>query len=581
MLKGLLRSQEDKLKEKVEECMSEGLKALGEKFYNKAMIEFDKAMDLDRNNVYPRIKAELDAAASSGQLDAALSLGMNLIKDNNQDFELANKLGNYARELGNFKQAEGLYKMALKVNKNFPQAFYNLAATMARVDKYDDAAMSSITVFDGIEDFIYPDFVGGGTGFIENLCQNLADSLGASRASRLNELKILKEQKDQAGHSVEASELQFEIRKINDMPKGVQPEDVIAEFQKRADVDAGHKKDHLYNMGIYALQNRKLEVADQCFGQLSVSDFEYLEVLKAILTFKKGDQDAAIKHLENLLGENEFNRIYNVNLGLFYRFQGKKFLAAKYLIKTASLLEKSGGIYSMKELVRQAHAAYDEGQFKKALNFYQIASTEIPDARLWERLGTLYAQMKKYDDAVAAFRKLQEMEPDSETGFLKLKEIHDYYFAMGKQLLDDRKFKPASDYFRKALGVLRLPETVKTAAIVYGQLKQSDLEEELLDEYQKLMQIEKEKGQEVERQNIIREAKTFMAQKNYLKAASSLESALRMKVDKNVFLQLAGIYKGLKKTEELHALVGRWEKMVEHEEKMKQYEKDKERQQKE
>lgn len=577
MLKGILKSSEDKIKEKVEDHMAEGLKCLREKFYNRAMIEFDKAMALNKTDVYPRIKKELDEAAATGQLEAALSLGMNLIKGNHGDYELANKLGNFARELKNYSQAESLYKLALKANKNYQPAFYNLAASMARVDKYDDAVQSSLESFDGIDDYIYPDFIGE-PKLIESMTQQLTEEKETYRAEKLQELELAKEQKESQGYAVEAKDLDLEIRKIKDEPRAAQPKDIVDEFKRLVEEDPENAKDHIFNLAVYSLMNDLLEETQEALTRISVSDFEYVDLLKALLKAKKGDQEGAITEINRLMGDNEFNRYYNVNLGLLYKRQGKRFVMAKYLIKTAALLEKSGGIYSMKELVRRAHEAYDNGSFKKALSYYQIASSEIPDPKLWERLGGLYVQLKKYDDAVKAFRTLKELDPNSPLGDEKLKEVHDYYFEKGKGLLDDRKFKPAADYFHKALGVLRLPETVKTAAIVYGQLKQHDKEEQLLEEYQNLVQAEKNKEMEVERQKLIQEGKAWMAKKNYLKAIQAYESALRMKVDKSVFLQLAALYKGLKKNGELQDLVARWEKMVEHEEKMKQYEKEKERQ---
>jgi len=577
MLKGLLRSSEEKTRDKVEEHFSEGLTLLEGKFFNRAMIEFDKAMELDSDAVYPRIKQELQNAADSGQLEAALSLGMNLIKSNNSDFELANKLGNFARELKNYSQAESLYKLALKAKKNYMPAFYNLAASMARVDKYDDAVQSALEPFSALDDYVYPDFEGP-SKLIEGMTKRLSEKQAAERTEKLQELTLAKEQKETQGYAVEAADLDLEIRKIKELPKGAQPIDLIDEFERLIEEMPDKAKDHSYNIAIYALMNDILGEAEEALSRISVSDFEYVDLLKCLLAAKQGNRASGIEKLNKMLGENEFNRLYNVNLGLLYQREGKKFVAAKYLIKTAALLEKSGGIYSMKALVRLAHESYEAGAFKKALNYYKIASTEIEDPKLWERLGTLYIELKKYDDAVQAFRSLETLDPNSPVAGKKLKEVHDYYFNKGKQLLDDRKFKPSGDFFRKALNVLRLPETLKSAAVVCGQLKQGDEEEALLEEYNELMQAAKDKVVEQERQMLLLEAKSWMSKKNYLKAIQSYESALRMKVDKNVFLQLAGLYKGLKKNDDLAGLVSRWEKMVEHEEKMKQYDKEKERQ---
>ncbi len=90
MLKGLFQSKEEKIREKIDELLAEGMKLLSEKFYNGAMIEFDKAMDLKPDVVYPRLVEELSNSAASGELQSALAIGLNLIKENNKDYKLAN-----------------------------------------------------------------------------------------------------------------------------------------------------------------------------------------------------------------------------------------------------------------------------------------------------------------------------------------------------------------------------------------------------------------------------------------------------------------------------------------------------------
>jgi tetratricopeptide (TPR) repeat protein len=166
------------------------------------------------------------------------------------------------------------------------------------------------------------------------------------------------------------------------------------------------------------------------------------------------------------LGKNEYNRYHNVNLGLMYRKNKKKFLATKYLVKTAALLEKSSGIYSMRDLLALAEENYDQGNLKKALNYFTIASTEVPTADIWNSIGSIHVEMKKYDEAVEAFRFMAQLDPKSKAADSKIKEIHDYYMEKGEKLFLDHKFKPSVDYYHKALGVLRLPDTIKQTADV-------------------------------------------------------------------------------------------------------------------
>ncbi len=573
MLKGLFQSKEDKIRAKIDEHLAEGMKLMSEKFYNGAMIEFDKAMELDPEIVYPKLVEELSNAAASGDLQSALSIGLNLIKEKNEDFELANKLGNYARELGDYKQAEGLYKTALKVKRGYQKAFYNLAASQARVNIYDDAVPSAISKFEKVENYVLPEYLGE-EKLIDTLTEKVGQEKKASVKEKLQELTVERDRMIEEGSAVEAKGIDLEIKKLKENADKVLPEEILSEFDKMAAEDSENGNDHLYNKVLFAVKNKLANVALETIGKLSVKDYETLGLLQAIALEQKGKREEAVSRMIKLLGKNEFNRYNNVNLGLMYRRLNKTFLATKYLIKTAVLLEKSNGIYSMKELVKEADECYETGNLKKALNYYTIAVTEIPTPRIWDQIGTIYIERKKYDEAVEAFRRLKELDPNSEIGDSKLMEIHNYYVEKADVLMDERKFKPAADYLHKALGVLRLPDTLKKTASVYKQLNVPEKEKELLKEYQEILDAEKDKEQEEKRQVLILQGKQELGKKNYLKAIEIYESILRMKVDRKVFLQLAALYKGLKKMDNLNDLERRWEKMVAHEEKMKQFEKD-------
>ncbi len=576
MLRGLLRSKEDQVREKVEQHLKDGMRMLGDKFYNGAMVEFDKAMSINPQDVYPRLKEELAQFAAMGNLESAVSIGLNLIKDNNRDFELANRLGNYARELKNYPQAEQLYKTALKAKQNYEPAFYNLAACMARVDKYDEAVISSVSSFNDLTDFVYPDFIGP-EKILELMRQEIESAKEERVAEKIQELQLLKEQKLNEGATVEASHFDLDIKRIQEKALNATVEDFLDEFQRLIETDTEQANNHIYNLGLFSLRNNRIDIAEDAFKRLNEADYFYKPMLLNLCLAKAGKLEEGIAGMSRLLGGNEFNRYNNVNIGLMYKKAKKKFLATKYLIKTASLLEKSGGIYSMRKLVRQAHRAFEDGHFAKALSFYKIACTEYPEPLLWLRMGEIYREQKKIDEATRCYKELLAAYPDNEEGKAKLKEMHDYYFSKAEQLMHNMKFKPATDYVHKALGILRLPETVKKAAAIYSQLKNSEKEEQYLEEYRQMMDEVKRQEQEKERLVLLAEARACMSKKNYMKAIQFLESALRMKVDKQVFMQLAGLYKGLKKMNDLQDLIRRWEKMVEHQEKMAKFAKEQER----
>ena len=46
------------------------------------MIQFSKALSIDNKNAYKILVDELDIVANSGNNEAALAIGLNLLKDN-------------------------------------------------------------------------------------------------------------------------------------------------------------------------------------------------------------------------------------------------------------------------------------------------------------------------------------------------------------------------------------------------------------------------------------------------------------------------------------------------------------------
>jgi tetratricopeptide (TPR) repeat protein len=578
MLKGLFQSREEKIRQKIDDHIAEGMTHLASKFYNGAMIEFDKAMELDSKAVYPRLVEELSTAAAGGELESALAIGLNLIKKNNQDFELANKLGNYARELKDYNQANNLYRTALKIKKNYDLAFYNFAASQAKVNIYDEAVKSAVGQFDTVDRYVLPEFIGE-----ENLIETFTEKANENKQTRfkqkLEELTIERDKLIEEGGTIEAQGIDLKIKNLKESSVTTAFEDVSEEFRREIADDPENEKSHKFNLALYSIQSNNPDMALEALDGLTNRDFDTVELLRAIAIEQKGHLGKAINNLQQLLGKNEYHRYYNVNIGLMYRRAKKQFIATKYLIKTAALLEKSGGIYSMQVLLHEADEAYEQGRLKKALNYYQIAASEIPNAEIWLKIGTIFVERKKYDEAVEAFREMSKLNPDSHVADSKLREIHDYYVDRAETLFTDGKYKPAVDYFHKALGVLRLPETVKRTAETYKQLNNSEREQEFLDEWQQLMAAKKERDQEEHRQKMIQKGKTYLKEKKYIQAIDSFEKILRMKVDKTIFVQLATLYKALKKNNDLADLEERWAKMLAHDEKLKRYEKEKEREQ--
>ena len=160
MLKALKKSLELKAHQKTDELIKKGISLLDGKLYKQAMIEFQNAYESEPKHAAQRLEKEFNDASGVSDFEAALSIGLVLIKIKKTDFELANTLGNCARRQKNYKQANNLYRHALKINKNYAFAFYNLAASMGKVEKYDHEIRDSLKIFQKINDYIFPEYIG-------------------------------------------------------------------------------------------------------------------------------------------------------------------------------------------------------------------------------------------------------------------------------------------------------------------------------------------------------------------------------------------------------------------------------------
>jgi len=102
----------------------------------------------------------------------------------------------------------------------------------------------------------------------------------------------------------------------------------------------------------------------------------------------------------------------------------------------------------------------------------------------------------------------------------------------------------------------------------------------LLEEAENILNAEKEKGQERLRQALIIKGRGLLKKGQYQKAIEIIEAAFDMKADKDVYRQLATLYKKFKGKDSLSGLEKRWSDMVLQKERQEALEKEEEREQK-
>ncbi len=584
MLDSISKSMDNKSSQKEAEVyVQKGLTNLSGRMYQQAMINFQNAYEADAAYAGKVLNTEFNNFYSTGDYEGALSIGLTLIKSRPNDYELANILGNCARKDENFKQSNNLYRHALKIKPSYQMAFYNLAASMGKVQKYDEEVLNMIKKFGQMTNYILPDFLEDPKIDVYYKKQ-IEEIKEQQKALKIKEYQDLLAKLDEEDRVLESRKVKADLKQT-EMQKTFAKNDEILEYfknhvtkLKEATEDEEKRKIPLalFDLALYAITIRDGDLAHDTLDEVRHlgMENEHLEMVWAISRFMIGEKADALDTMTKLLGREPTNRFLNINMGLMYKEEGNRLLSYKYLITGASLLEKSEGLYKLSDLIRLAEESFEAGNNKRSLALYEVIAEEITTVDPWLAMGEIYLKSDKLEESAAKFRKALEIAPGNKTAKEKMKEIHDIYYERGEAFFRETKYKAATGIFEKAMGILRLPETVKRCAGVYKLMKNAAKYESLMEEYEILKEAEKALEQEKLRQGYIVKGRAYMARKHWHKAIEQFELAFRMKLDKDVFMFLATLYKNLHMRPEMEDLLGRWNKMVEYEDRMKKFKKE-------
>ena len=155
VLDRFLSSKKDD-KQEIWDLFDAGKSLMESQFYDRASVEFNKALTLDKDFASELI-VDLYMEMQGSNPDAMIALGINILQHNPDNTEMANMLGNTYRKKGDLNAAKSMYQRCLKRDPYFKNASYNLAATIAKADVYDGTAVSSISEFESLSNFILPD----------------------------------------------------------------------------------------------------------------------------------------------------------------------------------------------------------------------------------------------------------------------------------------------------------------------------------------------------------------------------------------------------------------------------------------
>ena len=155
VLDRFLSSKQDD-KQEIWDLFDAGKNLMESHFYDRASVEFNKALSLDKEFASELI-VDLYMEMQGSNPDAMIALGINILQHNPDNIEMANMLGNTYRKKGDYNAAKSMYQRCLKRDPYFKNASYNLAATLARVEVYDGTAVSAIAEFESLNHYQLPD----------------------------------------------------------------------------------------------------------------------------------------------------------------------------------------------------------------------------------------------------------------------------------------------------------------------------------------------------------------------------------------------------------------------------------------
>ena len=463
------------------------------------------------------LSAKLKDYSKDDNHEAIRAIGIALLKTRESDCELLNSIGNSARKLKDYKQANHFYRLALKHDNSYFKAFLNLSATLGQVEKYDYEVKESLKRFENVKNFFLPEFKNDLT-FDKN--KNFEQICASLRLA-------------------------------------------IKENWKKQSITEGQlilQKD-IFNLGLYALSQKKADLALENFHKLKKqkSKITYVDMLILLAESQKSETaDDVIEKLVILHKETPNDRYINGNLGLLYKKNGNTLLANKYFLICSSLLDKSEGFFSIAALARLADEKFQQTDYSKALPLYNKVSLELDEISIWEKIGDLNFMLNNNSEATKAFREIERLDPKSSIASYKLKKIYHSYVKKADELKKEAKFSQASVLLERALEIDRPPKLLENLANTLKRIKEFDKAEKLLDEARETKIKFKQREIENERSHLFNKGKDYMKNKDFTLAIEALESASRLRMDKDIFMYLAHIYKGLKMTRALQSLLTRW-----------------------
>ena len=568
VLDRFLSSKQDD-KQEIWDLFDAGKNLMESHFYDRASVEFNKALSLDKEFASELI-VDLYMEMQGSNPDAMIALGINILQHNPDNIEMANMLGNTYRKKGDYNAAKSMYQRCLKRDPYFKNASYNLAATLARAEVYDGTAVSAIAEFESLNHYQLPDnsegeeklyaiqgevirneeiSAEGETAGVkdESLMDFLEDHLDGEKVEE-PQANDIQEKKETSSES--SSESQEKERKVE-----IDPEACFQMISENHDDQQKETSELLNALGLYCLTHYHPEIAVNSFQKLvqlhpEQIDFQCFLVLANGL---EGNTGKAIDSLQKILIEHPFHRYSNVNLGYLFQKSGKTMKARTYFFITYKLLERSGGYYHIERILNRAEEHFNEDRGKKALELYEPLYEEINAPNLLNRIGKLQLLFSKLDEAVQTFRRVLKIDVKNAEAREGLKQLHQKFLMQLDNAVKKHDYEDAAKAFEKAIGIVKNPKLMQRGIDINKMLK-NETRANQLERMLKQM-LEKNSNQMV--QEKISLAEEAEKKGNFKAAVGYYEQAIRISPKHEIMVKMSDFCQRIDRPE-LAEKVSKW-----------------------
>ena len=568
VLDRFLSSKQDD-KQEIWDLFDAGKNLMESHFYDRASVEFNKALSLDKEFASELI-VDLYMEMQGSNPDAMIALGINILQHNPDNIEMANMLGNTYRKKGDYNAAKSMYQRCLKRDPYFKNASYNLAATLARAEVYDGTAVSAIAEFESLNHYQLPDnsegeeklyaiqgevirneeiSAEGETAGVkdESLMDFLEDHLDGEKVEEA-QANDIQEKKETSSES--SSESQEKERKVE-----IDPEACFQMISENHDDQQKETSELLNALGLYCLTHYHPEIAVNSFQKLvqlhpEQIDFQCFLVLANGL---EGNTGKAIDSLQKILIEHPFHRYSNINLGYLFQKSGKTMKARTYFFITYKLLERSGGYYHIDRILNRAEEHFNEDRGKKALELYEPLYEEVNAPNLLNRVGKLQLLFSKLDEAVQTFRRVLKIDVKNAEAREWLKQLHQKFLMQLDNAMKKHDYEDAAKAFEKAIGIVKNPKLMQRGIDINKMLK-NETRANQLERMLKQM-LEKNSNQMV--QEKISLAEEAEKKGNYKAAVGYYEQAIRISPKHEIMVKMSDFCQRIDRPE-LAEKVSKW-----------------------